>query len=59
MRTALVVGGSSDIGRAIAVEVARRGHAVHAWGRDPERLALTEARCREAGAGEVTTTAST
>ncbi len=57
MRTALVVGGSSDIGRAIAVEVARRGLAVHAWGRDPERLALTEARCREAGAGEVTTTA--
>ncbi|MGQ7296680.1 SDR family oxidoreductase [Quadrisphaera sp. KR29] len=36
---ALVVGASSAIGAAIAQGLAARGHHVHLWGRDPDRLA--------------------
>jgi NADP-dependent 3-hydroxy acid dehydrogenase YdfG len=36
---ALVVGGSSDIGRAIAVALAQDGYRVTLWGRHPGRLA--------------------
>lgn len=37
-RQALVVGASSDIGRAVAVMLAREGHDVALWGRDRTRL---------------------
>jgi NADP-dependent 3-hydroxy acid dehydrogenase YdfG len=37
-RQALVIGGSSDIGTAVAAELAGLGHAVTVWGRDTERL---------------------
>ncbi|GAA0816467.1 SDR family NAD(P)-dependent oxidoreductase [Spirilliplanes yamanashiensis] len=40
-RQALVVGASSDIGRAVAVELAGLGYALSLWGRDPARLAAT------------------
>lgn len=47
---ALVVGGSSDIGRAIAVELAAAGHALTLWGRRRAALDQTAADCRAAGA---------
>lgn len=37
-RQALVVGASSDIGRAVAVMLAREGHDLALWGRDRTRL---------------------
>lgn len=48
--TALVVGGSSEIGRSVAVACATRGHAVRVWGRDEHALGVTVAACRAAGA---------
>jgi short-subunit dehydrogenase len=38
---ALVTGGSSGIGRALAARLLRRGWAVELWARGPERLAAT------------------
>ena len=49
MTQALVVGASSDIGGAVAVELARCGYDLRLWGRDRERLARTERLCRELG----------
>ena len=45
---ALVVGASSSIGRAIALELAGLGYAVSLWGRDEGRLAETAAACATA-----------
>ena len=42
---ALVVGASSDIGRAIAVELASTGRSVSLWGRDAGRLRATAEAC--------------
>ncbi len=42
---ALVVGGSSDIGRAVGVALAGLGHEVLLWGRDADRLAAAAATC--------------
>lgn len=46
---ALVVGASSTIGTAIAVELARLGHAVTLWGRDRDRLDAAAAACSPVG----------
>jgi NADP-dependent 3-hydroxy acid dehydrogenase YdfG len=46
---ALVVGASSSIGRAIAVELAGMGHAVTLWGRNEAELGETARRCRQVG----------
>jgi NADP-dependent 3-hydroxy acid dehydrogenase YdfG len=46
---ALVVGASSAIGRAIATEVARLGHAVTLWGRRRAALAEVAADCGAVG----------
>jgi NADP-dependent 3-hydroxy acid dehydrogenase YdfG len=48
---ALVVGASSAIGRAVAQDLARQGHDLVLWGRDPARLEETAGVCRDAGAG--------
>ena len=48
----VIVGGSSGIGRALAVELASRGGSVVAAARDPQRLASTLAELRQAGGGE-------
>ncbi|MGS0684933.1 SDR family oxidoreductase [Nakamurella sp. GG22] len=42
---ALVVGASSDIGRAIAVSLGRLGYDLTLWGRDGTRLAKTRKDC--------------
>ena len=44
-RHALVVGASSAIGRAIAVDLASTGRSVSLWGRDPDRLRATAESC--------------
>lgn len=49
-RHALVTGAGSGIGRAIALELARRGGSLTLMGRRSEPLAETAGRCREAGA---------
>jgi NADP-dependent 3-hydroxy acid dehydrogenase YdfG len=46
---ALVIGASSEIGRAIAGESAALGMSVSLWGRDPDRLRAAAAACAEAG----------
>jgi NADP-dependent 3-hydroxy acid dehydrogenase YdfG len=46
---ALVVGASSDIGRAVAAELAALGHSLTLWGRDAERLRATADVCAAAG----------
>ncbi|MFC4148142.1 SDR family oxidoreductase [Micromonospora mangrovi] len=46
---ALVIGASSEIGRAIAHEMALWGMSVSLWGRDQGRLRQTATLCREAG----------
>lgn len=46
---ALVVGASSTIGTAIAVELARLGHPVTLWGRDLARLDEAAVACSAAG----------
>lgn len=45
VQQALVVGATSEIGAAVAVELARRTPRLTLWGRDEERLAATAARC--------------
>lgn len=47
---AIVVGASSEIGRAIAVMLAASGHAMFLWGRDEVALAETARACRALGA---------
>jgi NADP-dependent 3-hydroxy acid dehydrogenase YdfG len=46
---ALVVGASSALGRGIALEVARLGHAVMLWGRRSDALADAAAECGSLG----------
>ena len=46
---ALVIGASSEIGRAIAVELASLGMSVSLWGRDRGRLQQAATLCRETG----------
>jgi NADP-dependent 3-hydroxy acid dehydrogenase YdfG len=50
---ALVVGASSSIGRAIAVELAGMSHSLVLWGRDAAELDETGRRCRVDGADVV------
>jgi NADP-dependent 3-hydroxy acid dehydrogenase YdfG len=50
---ALVVGASSAIGRAVAVELAQLGHAVTLWGRRRPALVEAAAGCRVMGAPTV------
>jgi NADP-dependent 3-hydroxy acid dehydrogenase YdfG len=52
-RRALVVGGSSDIGTAIAASLADLGYHLVLWGRDRDRLAGAAARCGAASVGVV------
>ena len=46
---ALVIGASSEIGRAVAVELVSLGMSVTLWGRDHDRLQQAAAHCREKG----------
>lgn len=46
---ALVIGASSEIGSAIAVELASLGMSVSLWSRDRERLQQAAELCRETG----------
>jgi NADP-dependent 3-hydroxy acid dehydrogenase YdfG len=57
---ALVVGGSSDIGRSVAVSLAGLGHHVVLWGRDDGRLEASALACggAEVGVVDVTDTAA-
>jgi NAD(P)-dependent dehydrogenase (short-subunit alcohol dehydrogenase family) len=52
---ALVTGASRGLGRAIALELARRGFHVHAGMRDPAAGAALETEARRAGGSLVTT----
>ena len=49
----LVTGATSGIGRALALELARRGHALAICGRDEARLEAVASDCRSAGASRV------
>ena len=51
-RTALVTGATSGHGRAVAHELARRGHTVIVHGRDAGRVEAVRAELREAGGAE-------
>lgn len=51
----MIVGGSSEIGRAAAEVFAHRGLDIVLWGRDEGRLASTASACRAAGATSVRT----
>ena len=55
-RRALVVGGSSDIGTAVAASLADLGHDLVLWGRDRDRLADAAAACGAASVGVVDVT---
>lgn len=46
---ALVIGASSDIGRATAVALASLGMSLSLWGRDAERLRRSATLCRDRG----------
>lgn len=46
---ALVVGASSEIGRAVAGELAGLGMSVTLWGRDPGRLEAAAGVCAQSG----------
>lgn len=48
-RHGLVVGGSSEIGRAIAVDLAQQGYELTLWGRDRARLLETAGLCGASG----------
>lgn len=52
-QAAVVTGGSSGIGRAVAVALARKGARVGLIGRDGARLAQSADLCRQAGAPRV------
>ena len=54
MKTILVTGGSSGIGRALTVRAARAGYAVYAVGRNMRALAAISAQISEEG-GTITT----
>jgi NAD(P)-dependent dehydrogenase (short-subunit alcohol dehydrogenase family) len=56
-RVVLIVGGSSGIGRATALILARRGDRLVLAARSPESLAVAEAECRAAGAEVLAVTA--
>ncbi len=49
-RRILITGASGAIGGAMAVQAARAGADLFLTGRDPQRLAATTDRCRQAGA---------
>jgi NADP-dependent 3-hydroxy acid dehydrogenase YdfG len=51
---ALVVGASSTIGGAIALELAGLGYGLSLWGRDRDRLRATAAACAATGCGVAT-----
>jgi NAD(P)-dependent dehydrogenase (short-subunit alcohol dehydrogenase family) len=51
-RKAIITGGTTGIGRAIAVLLASEGAEVFICGRTPEHLADALARVREVGAGD-------
>ena len=53
MSTALVIGGTSGIGLAVAEQLARRGDVVHVAGRSPERLEKAKTAIDDAVPGEV------
>lgn len=55
-KCALVAGGSSGIGLATAIELAREGAHVAIGARDPERLAAAERAIKEVSSGRVHTT---
>jgi NADP-dependent 3-hydroxy acid dehydrogenase YdfG len=48
-RRALVVGGSSDIGRAVATDLSDLGYDVVLWGRDHQRLQAAVDACKAVG----------
>lgn len=52
-KCALVAGGSSGIGLAIAIELAREGAHVAIGARDPDRLAVAERAIKEVSSGRV------
>lgn len=53
MSTALVIGGTSGIGLAVAEQLGRRGDVVHVAGRSPERLEKAKTAIDDAVPGEV------
>ncbi len=55
-KCALIAGGSSGIGLATAIELAKEGAHVAIGGRDPDRLAVAEAAIKEVSSGRVHTT---
>lgn len=53
-RRALLVGATSEIGRALALELAALDHDLVLWGRRPDALAETAVRARAGGAAVTT-----
>jgi NADPH:quinone reductase-like Zn-dependent oxidoreductase len=51
----LVVGGSSGIGRSIALQYAKRGASVAIMGRRQEELTAVRAECKQAGSPQTLT----
>lgn len=54
--SAVIVGASSEIGRAVAERFAARGDRLHLWGRDEQRLQAAADACTNAGAPSVAVT---